>query len=177
VSATIDALIVGAGPAGLAAAIRLRQRLTSSGRDASVVVIDKAPRPGYHCLSGASFPPACLDELIPGWRDDRRLREQLPLVERDELYLLWDSHSLRVPTRLVPAAMDHRGDVTTSLARLVGFLADHAERAGAEVHGGFSARSLIVEDGRVSGVVRASSAATPGEAPSQLRPAEEVRAR
>ena len=65
VNAPIDVLVVGAGPAGLAAAIRLRQLLAATSSDASVVVIDKSPWPGYHCLSGAAFEPAALDQLRP----------------------------------------------------------------------------------------------------------------
>ena len=76
-TAPLDVLIVGAGPGGLAAAIRLHQLLAEAGSDASVAVIDKAPRPGYHCLSGAAFEAECLDELIPGWRDDRRFMEHV----------------------------------------------------------------------------------------------------
>jgi electron-transferring-flavoprotein dehydrogenase len=174
----IDVLVVGAGPAGLAAAIHLRQRLSELDRDASVAVIDKAPRPGYHCLSGASFAPGCLDELVPGWRDDRRLMEQVTPVERDELYLLLGTRALRIPPRVVPRAMDHHGDVTASLARLVGFLADRAERAGVELYGGFSARTLLVEDGRVAGVALGELGRDAhGGAKANARPVEEIRAR
>ena len=88
VNAPIDVLVVGAGPAGLATAIRLKQQLAAASSDASVVVIDKSPRPGYHCLSGAAFEPAVLDELVPGWRDDRRFMEHVVPVERDEMYFL-----------------------------------------------------------------------------------------
>jgi electron-transferring-flavoprotein dehydrogenase len=67
----IDILVVGAGPAGLAAAIRAKQQAKTAGRDVSVVVIDKAPSPGNHLRSGAAFEAACLDELLPGWKDIR----------------------------------------------------------------------------------------------------------
>jgi electron-transferring-flavoprotein dehydrogenase len=178
VSAPIDVLIVGAGPAGLAAAIRLRHQLAATAPDASVVVIDKAPRPGYHCLSGASFEPACLDELVPGWRDDRRFMEHVMPVERDELMFLLGSRAFRVPGPVVPRAMHHTGDVTISLARLVGFLADKAVAAGVEIHSGFSARSLIVEDGRVAGVALGEVGLDAhGGRKSNHRPAEEIRAR
>jgi len=178
VTAPIDVLIVGGGPAGLAAAIRLEQQLAAASCDASVVVIDKSPRPGYHCLSGAAFEPACLDELLPGWRDDRRFMEHVVPVERDEMYFLAGRAAIRIPELVVPGRMHHRGDVAISLSRLVGFLADHAERAGVELFSGYSARSLIVEDGAVRGVTLAELGLDKngGKKPN-YRPAEEVRAR
>jgi len=87
-TAPLDVLVVGGGPAGLATAIRLKQQLATAGSDASVAVIDKSPHAGYHALSGAAFEPACLDELVPGWRDDRRFMEHVTPVERDEMYFL-----------------------------------------------------------------------------------------
>ena len=133
-TAPIDVLIVGGGPAGLAAAIRLKQQLAASSLEASVVVIDKAPRPGYHNLSGASFEPACLDELIPGWRDDRRFMEHVTPVERDDMYFLLGRRAFRIPDRVVPRGMHHGGDVTISLSRLTGFLATKAEAAGVALY-------------------------------------------
>ena len=177
-SAPIDVLVVGAGPAGLAAAIRIRQQLAATGRDASVVVIDKAPRPGHHCLSGAAFEPACLDELVPGWRDDRRFMEHVIPVERDEMYFLFGSRAIQLPPLVVPRPMNHLGDVTISLSRLVAFLAGKAERAGVEIYSGYSARTLLVEDGRVVGVgLGEVGLDAHGGDKSNHRTAEEIRAR
>ena len=169
---------MGGGPAGLAAAIRLKQRLAAATRDASVVVIDKSPRPGYHCLSGAAFEPACLDELVPGWRDDRRFMEHVVPVERDEMYFLTGRAAVKIPSFVVPGRMHHRGDVAISLSRLVGFLADQAERLGVELYSGYSARTLVVEDGAVRGVALTEVGQdNHGGHKPNYRPAEEVRAR
>jgi electron-transferring-flavoprotein dehydrogenase len=178
VSAPIDVLVVGAGPAGLAAAIRLKEQLAARGGDATVAVIDKAPQPGYHALSGAAFEPACLDELVPGWRDERRFMEHVVPVERDEMYFLLGRRAIRVPRLVVPRAMDHHGDVTISVSRLVGFLANRAERAGVELYSGYSARTLLVEDERVVGVALGEVGRDAGGGDkSNYRPAEEIRAR
>ena len=176
--APLDVLIVGAGPGGLAAAIRLKQLLTASGSAASVAVLDKSPRPGYHCLSGAAFEAECLDELIPGWRDDRRFMEHVHPVERDEMYFLFGERAIRIPPRAVPKPMDHHGDVTISLSRLVGFMADRAEKAGVEIFSGYSARRLLVEDGRVVGVALGELGLdAQGGEKANFRPAEEIRAK
>jgi electron-transferring-flavoprotein dehydrogenase len=145
--------VVGAGPAGLSTAIRLRERLDREGREASIVVLDKAPGSGYHNLSGAAFEPPCLDELLPGWQDERSLLTDhfLP-VQRDEMYFLLGRAALRIPSFAVPRRMHHRGDVTVSVSRLVQYLARQAERRGVEVYRGYSARTLIVEHGAVKGV-------------------------
>ena len=177
-TAPIDVLIVGGGPAGLAAAIRLKQQLAATSPEASVVVIDKAPRPGYHNLSGASFEPACLDELIPGWCDDRRFMEHVTPVERDDMYFLLGRRAFRIPDRVVPKGMHHGGDVTISLSRLTGFLATKAEAAGVELYQGYSARTLLVEDDRVVGVgLGEMGLSSHGGGKSNHRPAEEIRAR
>jgi electron-transferring-flavoprotein dehydrogenase len=170
----IDALVVGAGPAGLAAAIRLRQRLP----DATVAVVDKAAAPGFHNLSGAIFEPGVLDELLPDWRDDRsRFAEQVTPVERDELYLLTGRRAARLPAAVVPRAMRHDGDVTLSVSKLTAFLSDRAGRVGVEVHHGFSARSLIVEDGAVRGVRLADAGVdADGRPKDNYLAGEEVRA-
>ena len=175
-NAPLDVLIVGAGPAGLATAIRLRQLLAESGSDASVAVIDKSPRPGYHSLSGAAFEADCLDELAPGWRDDRRFMEHVHPVERDEMFFLFGDRAIPVPTQAVPD-MDHHGDVTISVSRLTTWLGDRAEKAGVDIYSGYSARELLVEDGRVVGVALGPLGLSIHGDKSNFRPAEEIRAR
>jgi electron-transferring-flavoprotein dehydrogenase len=170
---------VGAGPAGLAAAIRLRELLDRAGSDASVVVIDKAPGNGYHNLSGAAFEVACLEELLPGWQSERSLlTDHVNPVERDDLYFLTGRSALHVPSYVVPRRMHHRGDVTISVSRLVQYLAQQAERRGVELYMGYSARSLIVEDGEVKGVRLADAGLDRnGERQSNYLAGEEIRAR
>jgi electron-transferring-flavoprotein dehydrogenase len=177
-TAPLDVLVVGGGPAGLATAIRLKQQLAAASQEASVAVIDKAPRPGYHALSGAAFEPDCLDELVPGWRDDRRFMEQVVPVERDELYFLAGKLAVQVPAFVVPARMHHKGDVTLSLSRLVDYLAAQAERLGVELYHGYSARTLLIEGDRVAGVCLTDVGRDKdGVEMSNFRPAEEIRAR
>lgn len=148
-----DVLIVGAGPAGLSTAIRLKQRLRNAERQPTVVVIDKAAAPGFHNLSGAIFEPAVLDELLPEWRTDTsRFAEHVTPIERDELVFLTGRHAVRLPPVAVPRAMRHAGDVTLSVSRLTSFLAVQAERLGVELYHGFAARSLLTEGGLVRGI-------------------------
>ncbi len=175
----IDVLVVGAGPGGLSTAISLKRRLAAEGRDASVVVMDKAPESGYHNLSGAILEPACLEELVPGWQKQRSLlTDWVVPVERDEMYFLRGRDAYRIPSRVVPKGMHHTGDVAVSLSRLVAFLAREAERLGVEVYRGYSARELLIEDGGVRGVRLAEVGLDgDGHPKSNHRPAEEVRAR
>lgn len=175
----IDILIVGAGPAGLAAAIRLRERLDRDGSDASVVVIDKAFGNGYHNLSGAAFEAKCLEELLPGWQTERSLlTDHVTPVERDEMYFLLRGAAVRIPPFVVPKRMHHKGDVTISLSNLVQFLTQQAEKRGVEIYHGYSARSLMVEQGVVKGVKLAEVGLDKsGEEKPNYMPGEEIRAK
>jgi electron-transferring-flavoprotein dehydrogenase len=174
----LDVLIVGAGPGGLATAIKLKRLAEASGQGLSMAVIEKASQPGYHNLSGAVVDPAPLDELTPGWREDRQLAKRISTVEQDDIYFLLGSRAIKVPEVVAPSAMDHRADVIVSISRLVGYLASVSESEGIEVYSGFSARELIVEDGAVRGVRLGEVGldADGGHMPN-YRPAEEIRAR
>ncbi len=170
---------MGAGPAGLSAAIRVRERLEAEGRDASVVVIDKAPSNGYHNLSGAAFEPGCLDELLPGWQDERSLlTDHVIPVKRDDMYFLMGRAAVRIPSVVVPRRMHHCGDVTISLSRLIQFMAQQAEKRGVEIYHGYSACSLIVEQGVVKGVTLTDVGLDKsGEKKPNFLPGEEIRAK
>ncbi|MEX1295578.1 MAG: electron-transfer flavoprotein:ubiquinone oxidoreductase [Candidatus Limnocylindrales bacterium] len=174
----LDVLIVGAGPGGLATAIKLRRLADEFGQELSMAVIEKASQPGYHNLSGAVVDPRPLDELTPGWREDRGLAKSISTVERDDLYFLLGSRAIKVPGIVAPSAMDHRDDLIVSISRLAGYLASVAENEGVEVYSGFSARELIIEDGRVEGVrLGEVGLDADGGHLSNYRPAEEIRAR
>jgi electron-transferring-flavoprotein dehydrogenase len=174
----IDILVVGAGPAGLAAGLRAKRQAAAAGRELAVAVIDKAPAPGNHTLSGAAFEAACLDELLPGWKDIRHpFTTGMVQVERDDMYFLRKGSANRIPSVVVPKLMHHQGDYVISVSRLAQFLAEQAEAAGVEVYHGYTARSLIVEDGAVRGVRLAEVGLAHDGAPKGNHlPAVEIRA-
>ena len=174
----ISFLIVGAGPAGLAAALRLKRKLNELGRSDSVVVVEKAPRLGYHTLSGAVFEPACLDELVPGWRESGDpFVKSLVKVERDEMYYLGKRRAFKIPHSLVPRDLTHLNDYTVSLGRMVEWLGRLAEKEGVEICTGFSVAKLLYEDGRVSGVRLVDQGLDISARPkSNFMPGEELRA-
>ncbi|MGJ0506667.1 MAG: electron transfer flavoprotein-ubiquinone oxidoreductase [Methylocystis sp.] len=143
-----DVVIVGAGPAGLAAAIRLKQVAP----DLSVVVIEKGSEPGAHILSGAVIDPVGLDRLIPDWRtrDDAPLKTQ---VHDDQFYLLNETGGVRLPNALMPKLMNNHGNFIGSLANVVRFLAAEAEGLGVEIYPGFAGAEILYGDkGEVRGV-------------------------
>jgi len=141
-----DVVIVGAGPAGLGAAIRLKQLSP----EISVVVVEKGSEVGAHILSGAVIDPAALDALIPEWREGTT-----PVhteVTEDRFYLLGPSGALRVPNFLMPPLMSNHGNFIVSLGEVCRFLAQKAEALGVEIYPGFAAVETLVENGSVNGV-------------------------
>jgi electron-transferring-flavoprotein dehydrogenase len=141
-----DVVIVGAGPAGLAAAIRLKQ--ISSG--ISVVVVEKGSEVGAHILSGAVIDPIALDRLLPQWRS-----EDTPVktaVASDRFYWLGPSRALRLPNVLMPPLMNNHGNFIVSLGNLCRWLAQKAEALGVEIYPGFAANEVLYEGGAVAGV-------------------------
>jgi len=151
----VDVLFIGAGPASLAGAIRLKQLLNEAERKESVVVIEKAAKVGQHNLSGAVFHADVLGELIPGWKKDDTAFVQKTLasrVERDEVFFLLPRLPVKVPELFIPSYMRHRGDYVISLSELVNWLADHARSLGVEIYPGFVGKEVVVENGAVAGI-------------------------
>jgi electron-transferring-flavoprotein dehydrogenase len=143
-----DVVVVGAGPSGLAAAIRLKQCAADAGREVSVCVIEKGSEVGAHILSGAVFETRALDELFPDWKE-RGTPLQTPAVE-DRFLFLTKRGSLRMPT---PPQMNNHGNYVISLGNLCRWLAKEAEVLGVEIYPGFAgAEVLFDENDRVTGV-------------------------
>jgi electron-transferring-flavoprotein dehydrogenase len=146
-----DVVIVGAGPAGLAAAIRLRQLSAESGKEVTVCVLEKGSEVGAHILSGAVLEPRALNELIPDWRD-----KGAPLnapVSEEKFLLLSEKGIISVPVWMLPAQMHNHGNYVVSLGNVCRWLAEQAEALGAEIYPGFPAAEVLYnEDGSVKGV-------------------------
>jgi electron-transferring-flavoprotein dehydrogenase len=143
-----DAVIVGAGPSGLAAAIRLKQLAAAAGTELGVCVVEKGSEVGAHILSGAVFEPRALGELIPDWQE-RGAPLNTPATEDRFLYLT-RNRALRLPT---PPQMHNHGNYIISLGNLCRWLAQQAEELGVEIYPGFAAAKVLYdEDGRVRGV-------------------------
>jgi electron-transferring-flavoprotein dehydrogenase len=146
-SMEFDVVIVGAGPAGLAAAIRLKQLAP----DLGVVVVEKGSEVGAHILSGAVIDPIGLDRLIPEWRT-----ENTPIktaVRDDRFYWLGQSAALRLPNIMMPPLMSNHGNFIVSLGNVCRWLGTKAEALGVEIYPGFAATELLTDDsGAVTGV-------------------------
>ncbi|UVE19680.1 electron transfer flavoprotein-ubiquinone oxidoreductase [Pseudomonas sp. LS44] len=148
-----DVVIVGAGPAGLSAACRLKQKAAAAGKELSVCVVEKGSEVGAHILSGAVFEPRALNELFPDWKE---LGAPLntPVV-RDDIYMLKNADSaIKVPNLFVPKTMHNEGNYIISLGNLCRWLAQQAENLGVEIYPGFAAQeALIDENGVVRGIL------------------------
>ncbi|GAA0591335.1 electron transfer flavoprotein-ubiquinone oxidoreductase [Paenochrobactrum glaciei] len=147
-SMEFDVVIVGAGPAGLAAAIRLKQLSP----DLSVVVLEKGAEVGAHILSGAVVDPVGIDKLIPDWRDDPDHPFKTP-VTADHFLLLGPAGSVRLPNMLMPPLMNNHGNYIVSLGNVARWLAARAEALSVEIYPGFAATEMLYdENGAVNGV-------------------------
>jgi electron-transferring-flavoprotein dehydrogenase len=146
-----DVVIVGAGPAGLGAAIRLKQLAAEKNREVSVCVLEKGSEVGAHILSGAVMDPRALNELIPDWQE-----KEAPLnapVTEDRFMFLTETGSFQVPGALLPACFQNHGNYVVSLANVTRWLGQQAEGLGVEIFPGFAAAEVLFDNvGRVKGV-------------------------
>jgi electron-transferring-flavoprotein dehydrogenase len=147
-----DVVVVGAGPAGLSAAIRLKQLAAERGHEVSVCVIEKGSEVGAHILSGAVVDPIALNELIPDWKE-----KGAPLntpVTDDRFLILTEANHIRIPNFMMPPLMNNHGNYIVSLGNVCRWLAQQAEALGVEIYPGFAAADVVVDDkGAVKGVV------------------------
>lgn len=147
-SMEFDVVIVGAGPAGLAAAIRLKQL----NADLGVVVVEKGSEVGAHILSGAVIDPVSLDKLLPEWRED----EERPLktaITEDRFYYMTAGAAIKLPNFMMPPLMDNHHCFTGSLGDLCKYLAGKAEALGVEIYPGFAATEVLYgDDNEVQGI-------------------------
>jgi electron-transferring-flavoprotein dehydrogenase len=146
-----DVVIVGGGPAGLAAAIRLKQRSLEAGRELSVCVLEKGSEIGAHTLSGAVLDPRALDELLPDWKQ-RGAPVDTP-VSADRFLFLSERRAFALPGWMLPACFRNHGNYVISLGSLVRWMGRQAEELGVEIFAGFAATEILSgPDGQVVGV-------------------------
>ncbi len=171
-----DVLIVGAGPAGLAAAIRLKQLAIESGKEISVCVLEKGAEVGAHILSGAVLDPIALNELIPDWQE-----KGAPLntaVTKDEFLVLGKTNAWSIPHWLLPPLMSNQGNYIVSLGNVCRWLGEQAEAAGVEIYAGFAAQQMLYdENNQVVGIVTGDMGRdAAGEPSAQFTAGIEIRA-
>jgi electron-transferring-flavoprotein dehydrogenase len=147
-----DVVIVGAGPAGLATAIRLMQQAKAANTELTVCVVEKGSEVGAHILSGAVFEPRALNELLPDWQ-----HQGAPLtaaVNQDDIYLFKNAEQAsKLPGFMVPKTMHNHGNYIVSAANLCRWLAQQAEQLGVEIFPGFAASEVLLEDNVVKGIL------------------------
>nr|UOZ97232.1 Electron transfer flavoprotein-ubiquinone oxidoreductase [Cupriavidus sp.] len=175
-SMTFDVVVVGGGPAGLAAAIRLKQLAQTAGQEVSVCVLEKAAEVGGHILSGAVMDPRAITELIPDWQN---LGAPLNTpVSEDQFLFLTESGSWATPQWLLPDCFKNHGNYVVSLSDVVKWLGTQAEGLGVEIYPGFAAAEVLYDDhGRVVGVATGNmGVGKDGQPTDQFQEGMELRA-
>ncbi|MGA1273940.1 MAG: electron transfer flavoprotein-ubiquinone oxidoreductase [Burkholderiaceae bacterium] len=172
-----DLVIVGGGPAGLAAAIRAKQLSQAMGTELSVCLVEKAAEIGGHILSGAVIDPRGLQELLPDWE-----KQGAPLktrVTEDQFLFLSESGQTQVPSALLPSCFKNHGNYIASLSDLVKWLGQQAEALGVEIYPGFAAAELLYNaEGEVCGIATGNmGVGKDGRPTDQFQPGMELRAR
>ena len=171
-SMEVDVVIVGAGPSGLAAGIRLAQLAEKQQIPLNICIVDKGVEVGAHILSGAVLEPRALNELLPDWQSKAPLHTP---VSQDQFYFLTKNKSWRLPT---PPQMKNHGNFIISLGQFTRFLANEAENLGVNIFPGFAAKEIIYENNRVAGILTDDKGLDKnGHPKAQYQPGMELRAR
>ena len=173
-----DIVIVGGGPAGLSAAIRLKQLANDAGQELAVCVLEKGSEIGAHILSGAVIDPRSLDELFPDWRDMGCSLAETPVTDNQH-WMLTKTGKIAMPHIMTPGWMHNKGTYTGSLGNLCRWLAEQAEGLGVEIFPGFAAAEILYhEDGSVKGVATGDMGiGRDGEKKGDYQPGLELHAR
>ena len=146
-----DVVVVGGGPGGLATAIRIKQLAAKTGKEVSVVVLEKGSEPGAHILSGAIMDPIAMNELFPDWKAMGAPLNQ-PVTD-DAMVFLGEKSAVRTPNFLLPACFQNHGNYIVSLGAVTAWMAQQAENLGVEIFPGFAAAEVLYnDDGSVKGV-------------------------
>ncbi len=172
-----DVVVIGAGPAGLSAAIRLKQLANEKGQDISVCLLEKGSEPGAHILSGAVMDPRAMTELFPDWKD-----QGAPLntaVSEDRFMFLTETGAYTTPNWMLPNCFQNHGNYVVSLGNVVRWLAQQAEGLGVEIFPGFAAAEVLYdENGKVIGVATGNMGVDKnGEPTSEFQLGMELRAK
>ena len=139
-----DVVIVGGGPSGLSAAIRMKQLAAAAGTEINVCVLEKGSEVGAHILSGAVIDPIALNELLPDWKENGApLHTQ---VSEDRFLVLTEKKSFRMPGWTMPPLMNNHGNYIVSLGNVCRWLAQQAEALGVEIYPGFAASEVLFDE-------------------------------